>query len=598
LKPDVTAARAALDMTTIASKLAQEYPENEGGGVKVVSLHKQVVGEIRPALMVLLGAVGFVLLIACANVANLLLARAIGRQKEMALRAALGATRGRLVRQLLTESVLLAVLGGVLGTLLAQGLTRFFSLLPYTTSSYFVPYNVSSKQMGLDGQVLIFTLIIILVTGLVFGLAPALQTSKLNQYEALKEGGNRTTSGSHHRSIRSLLVISEVALSLMLLIGAGLMIKSFLRLQDVDPGFNPNNVLTMEISLPRARYSQDAPVLSFYKQALERIRGMVGVQAAGLTNTLPLNKAAEATSFLVEGEPMPTPGQMPTAYPRTITPDYFSAMGIRLRAGREFTDRDNAEAPRVAIINETLARRYWPTKSPVGKRLALTTEVFKNGQLDLASGWREIVGIAADVRAFGLDEQPRPEAYVPFMQRPSRDMTPVIRASSDPERLTSAIRGEMLAIDKDQVVTNVKTMTQLLNDSVTRPRSNFLLLLVFAVVALALAVAGVYGVMSYSVAQRMREFGIRIALGAGSADLIKLVLKEGLSLAGVGVVIGLAGAWGLTRFLSSLLFGVSATDPTIFAAISLLLIVVALLACYIPARKATKVDPMVVLRSE
>jgi putative ABC transport system permease protein len=596
LKADVAVEQAAADMNTIAQNLSREYPEDENWSATVVPLHKQVVGEVRQALVVLLAAVGFVLLIACANVANLLLARAIGRQREMSVRTALGASRERLVRQLLTESVLLSVLGGLLGALIAQWLTGFFSLLPYASSSYFIPYNVSSKQMGFDGQVLVFTVILTLITGLVFGLVPALQTSKINQYELLK-GSSAGGGSSHHRSIRGLLVVSEVALSLMLLIGAGLMMQSFLKLQDVDPGFNPNSVLTMEVDLPKARYSNDR-VLTFYRQVLQPLETLPGVRAVGVANVPPLTKFAESTSFLIEGQPVPPPSQMPLAYPRTISPGYFSAMAIHVQSGRDFLETDNADGPQVAIINEAMAHLHWPNQNAIGKRLALTTEMFKNGQPDAGSGWREIVGVAANVRDSGLEEEPKPEIYVPFAQKLTRNITVIIRTSSSPESLTASVRGRIQAVDPDQAITNVKTMNQLVNASVMRPRSNFLLLLAFAAIALVLALAGVYGVMSYSVAQRMREFGIRVALGAKDSDLIKQVLREGLTLAVVGVTIGLAGAWALTRFLASLLFGVSATDPVTFGVVSLTLIGVALLACYVPARKATRADPIAVLRAE
>jgi putative ABC transport system permease protein len=597
LKPGVTIEQAAADMNNTAQNLSHEYPEDENWSVSAIPLHKQVVGEVRQALMVLLAAVGFVLLIACANVANLLLARSVGRQQEISIRTALGASRERLVRQLLTESVLLSVLGGILGAFLAQWLTGFFSLLPYSSSSYFIPYNVSSKQMGFDVQVLGFTVLLTLVTGLIFGLAPALRTSKLNQYESLK-GSSGRTGGSHHHRVRGLLVVSEVALSLMLLIGAGLMMKSFLKLQEVDPGFNPSRVLTMEVYLPKARYS-NSQVLNFYKQALQPLETLPGVRAVGVADGLPLNKFSESTSFVIEGRPVPPLSQMPLAYPRIINNGYFSATAIRVQNGRDFAETDNADGPRVAVINEAMARLSWPNENAVGKRLALTTEMlFNEGQLDFGSAWREIVGVVANVRESGLDEEPKPQVYVPFAQRPVRDIALIIRTASSPESLTGTVRARIEAVDPELAITNVKTMTELVNDSVMRPRSNFLLLLAFAVIALVLALAGVYGVMSYSVAQRMHEFGIRVALGARHSDLIKQILREGLTLALVGVTIGLAGAWGLTRFLASLLFGVSTTDPATFAIIALTLIVVALLACYIPARKATRADPIVVLRSE
>ena len=598
LKPGVTAEAAGAEMSTIAGRLAQSYPDSHKWDAKVVPLQKQVVGEIRPALQILLGAVAFVLLIACANVANLLLARATGRQKEIAIRAAMGASRLRLVRQLLTESVLLSLLGGVVGLLLALWGIYFLTLLPYSNASVFVPYSVAPEQVGIDPKVLGFTLLISLVTGLIFGLAPALQVSKLDQYESLKEGGTKGGGGSRNRRLRSLLVVSEVALSLVLLIGAGLLIKGFLSLQKVDPGFNPENVLTLNLSLPRSKYQSDRQAAIFYEQFLDRVQTLPGVRAAGTVTMLPLTNADAGTDFYVEGQPKPPAGQGPLLHHRVVSSDYFRAMDVRLKSGREFTRQDGADAQQVVIVNETMARRYWPNQDPVGKRIALSTEVYQGGQFNLEGAWRVVVGVVADMRHLGLASEPWAEAYVPLPQSPERDMTAVIRTSSDPLALAAGVRREVEGIDKDQPVANVRTMGQIVSESLARPRFSFLLLTIFAGVALVLAAVGVYGVMSYSVGQRTHEFGIRMALGAQARDMLKLVLREGFALAVVGVAVGVVGALALTRYLTSLLFGISATDPVIFAGISLMLVTIALLACYVPARKAMRVDPMIALRHE
>ncbi|HEX8719946.1 MAG TPA: ABC transporter permease [Pyrinomonadaceae bacterium] len=598
LKPGVSPEQAQANMSNVARTLADEYPENKNLGAKVIALEKQVVGDIRPALQVLTAAVGFVLLIACANVANLLLARAVSRQREMAVRAALGASRRRLVQQLLAESLLLSVLGGLAGLLLAFWGIRSLALIPYNSPSMFVPFSVTGDQVGLDGRVLGFTVLVSLLTGPIFGLVPSLQASKVDQYHTIKEGGTKGGGSARLRNMRGLLVVTEVALSVVLLIGAGLMIKSFLRLQQVDPGFDPENVLSLDIGLPRSKYPQEQQVASFYERLLEKVEALPGVKSVGAVTALPLSNNDELTDFYVEGKPAPQSGQKPLLHHRKVSPNYFRTLNVGVRKGREFTARDRQGAPPVVVINEAMARKYWPDEDPVGRRLALSTEAYQGGKFDLNGAWREVVGVVADVRHAGLGEQPEPEAYVPYLQSPNRDMTLVLRTASDPTQLAGAISRETYNIDKDQPVSNVRTMSQLLSTSLARPRFNFLLLTIFAGVALVLAAVGVYGVISYSVTQRTQEFGIRMALGAQVGDILRLVFREGMTLALVGIVIGLAGAFALTRYIASLLYGLSATDPLTFAGVSGVLALVAVLACYFPARRAVRIDPINALRYE
>ena len=586
LKHGVTLQQAQAEMNTIAARLQQQYPEsNTDVGATVISLHEQLVGDIKPALLVLLGAVGFVLLIACANVANLLLARAAVRQKEIALRIALGASRARLIRQFLTESLLLAAIGGVVGMLLA--------LWGVNLLKAFIPENISQvKAITIDAYVLGFTLLVSLLTGLIFGLAPATQASNFNLNETLKEGGRDTAAGSRGKRLRSLLVIAEVAVSLVLLIGAGLLINSFLRLRSVDPGFRADNLLTMRIVLPRLKYPEQPQRTAFYAELLSRVEALPGVQAAAVTNWIPLVSQGDSVGFSIEGRPEPAAGQIPIAVTRVISPHYFSTMGIQLLQGRQFNEQDRADTPRTVVINETMARRYWPGEDPLGKRITTGSPA------DPAS-WRTIVGVAQDVRQFQLNADPRPQIYLPYEQPVFFQPTNlVIRTGIEPLSLAATVRRTVWEIDRDQPVSNVRTMEDVLSESIARQRFSMLLLGIFAALALALAAVGLYGLMSYAVAQRTREIGIRMALGAQARDVLRLVVAQGLKLVLVGVVIGLVVAYMLTRLMSSLLFGVSATDPTTFIAISLMLLCVAVLASYIPARRATKVDPLVALRYE
>ena len=589
LKPGVTLEQARAEMSTIAARLQQQYPEqNTELGASVEPLHEHLVGDIRPALLVLLGAVGFVLLVACANVANLLLARAAVRQKEIALRTALGASRMRLVRQFLTESVLLAVLGGVVGLLL--------SVWGVTILKSFIPENISQvKAIAVDARVLGFTVLVTLLTGLVFGLAPALQASRFNLNETLKEGGRDAASARGGNRVRGLLVVAEVAVSLVLLVGAGLLINSFLRLRSVDPGFRTDNLLTMSVVLPQQKYPDHTRRTAFYTDMIRRVEALPGVRSAGVTNWIPLVRQGDSIGVTVEGQPVPVPGQgkLPILMTRVVSPHYFGTMGIQVLQGRVFEEgKDRVDSPCVLVIGETVARKFWPGESAVGKRIA-------PGTPKSPEDWCQIVGVVRDVKQLELVAEPKPQAYLSYAQ--AGFFAPrflVVSTEGDPLALADAVRKTVWEVDQDQPVSNVNTMEGVLSESIARQRFTTLLLGVFAGVALVLAAVGIYGVMSYSMAQRTREIGIRMALGAQQRDVLKLAVGQGLKLVALGVGLGLLGALALTRLMSSLLFNVSATDPATLVVISLVLIAVALLASYIPARRAAKVDPLIALRYE
>ncbi len=587
LKPGVSPADAQADMTAIARRLEQDYPQsNANHGVLVMPLQGALVEDIAPPLFVLMGAVGFVLLIASANVANLLLARSAARQREIAIRASLGAGRGRIVRQLLTESLLLSLLGGGAGLLLGTWLRDTLASL--------IPADVSLAEMvRMDGRVLAFTVGTTLLTGILFGMAPAFQASRGAVSEALKEGGWSATAGPARHRLRSALVVSEVALASILLVGAGLMIRSFHRLRGVDPGLDPENVLTLRVSLPEAKYRERAQVAGFFDATLKRVAALPGAAAAGAILRLPLTgRGGWDWGFTVEGRPSAPPGQNHgLSNFQVVTPDYFRAMGVRILKGRVFGERDRDGAPGVVLVNETLARAFWPTEDPVGKRLRLGGE-------DPNVPWLTIVGVVNDVRYRGLDAAIRQDLYLPSAQAPQREMSMVVRTASEPMGLAAAVRAAVLSVDADLPIYRVRGMREVVDASLGQQRFPLQILAAFALLALVLAAVGIYGVMSYAVTQRTHEIGVRMALGAGRAEVLRMVVGQGLRLAIMGVAVGLAGSLALTRLLSSLLFGVSATDPATFVGVPVLLAAVAALACYIPARRATRVDPMVALRCE
>jgi putative ABC transport system permease protein len=592
LRPGGALDQAKTELKAAVDRIKQRFPEYykgaEGFNARVVPLLEEIVGDIRTALLVLFGSVGFILLIACANVANLLLARAAARQKEIAVRTALGASRGRIVRQLLTESAFLSIMGGALGLPLAYWCIRFL----IAEKPLAIP---RINEIAIDGWALGFTTLVSLLTGVIFGLAPALYASKPSLNESLKEGGRGGAEGAGHNRTRGLLVVSQVTLSVVLLVGAGLMIKSFWRLLQVNPGYNPENVLTLRLSLPwRTPYQQ---VIAFHQQLLQRAGTLPGAQAVAIANQLPLDTPRTNVSFDVQGHPSEFSNDKdPIADFNTISPNYFLTMGIPLLQGRSFTDQDNAQSPTVVIVNQSLARRLWPGEDPIGKRIRLTDKM----------PWMSVVGVSPDLKNQALNAEARQEMYVPYVQAnfgPNQDFTPhsiglVVRATLDPVSLSGAIRGEVRALDKSLAVYDVKAMERIVADSIAQPHFTTLLLAGFAGIALILVTVGVYGVISYSVTQRTREIGIRKALGAQTRDVMTLFVGRGLALALIGVAIGMVLAFALTRVMAELLYEVSATDATIFIAVPLLITAVALIACYVPVRRAVKIDPMIALRHE
>jgi predicted permease len=605
-KPGVTAAQASTALARFTDDLRQAYPNyygnvQKGFGMYLVPVKDQMVAKIRPALLVLLGAVTFVLLIACANVANLLLAHASSRDQELAVRAALGAGRARLVRQLLTESVILALAGGLVGLFLAYwGVSGLRAIVPANTPRV--------DEVGLDPKVLLFTLGISVCTGLFFGMAPAWHVARTDLRDALNDAGRGGSASSERRRLRSMLVVSELALAVLLLVGAGLLIRSFGHLLEVSPGFQTQHLLTMELALPEKSYTDGGPVQNFYSQLLARISTLPGVQAAGAISRMPLTDSYASGSVFFEDTSIPDlPKYQPFANlpymeidQRAATPGYFAAMQIPLIRGRLFTEADDANAPLVAVVDETFARRFWPNREAIGQHVAIDAIPNVKPQ---APRWRTIVGVVGHVKHYALDVEGREQIYFPHAQPlfgtfSPREMALAVRTSLDPASATSVVREQVAGLDKELALYDVATMDQLVSRSVAQARLNLLLLAGFAALALALAAVGVYGVMAYAVTQRTHEFGIRMALGATPEDVLKQVFWEGGRLAALGLGLGLLAAIPLARLMRSLLFGVAPSDPLSLLIAAAALAIVAVAACYIPARRATRVDPMVALRYE
>lgn len=584
LKPGVSLAQARTEMDTMQFRLIEQYKEfNTGWGITVTPLREQFAGELRPALRVLMGAVGFVLLIACANVANLLLARAAVRQKEIAVRAAMGAGRWRIVRQLLTESLLLAGLGGIAGLFLAWWGTETLVKLSPPELGVLQGLEISAPVLG-------FSFIVALSTGVLFGLVPALEASNIKLSEMLKEAGRSIGGSTRSQRLRNALVVAEVALALVLLVGAGLLIRSFMRLQSAGTGFNAENVMTMRVALPGRRYNDDPKRINFFTQAIAQMRALPGVESAGAINFMPFAGPGSGTGFEIEGKPPSLPGQGRVTGVCVADQNFFHAMQIPLKRGRMFTEQEVKEMRHVVVVNEALARKYFPNEEPLGQSITIA---MKNENVPT-----EIVGIVADVKHAQLDKDAEPMSYWPIAELPYNSMTFVLRTKGEPLATAAAARNVIQTLDPQQPVADVRTLESMLGKSIARQRFNMLLLAVFAVVALLLSASGIYGVMSYGVTQRTNEIGIRRALGAQNRDVLVLVIGQGMKMAIGGVTLGLVAAFALTRLLKTLLFGVSTTDPLTFAAIAVLLTLVALLACWIPARRATKVDPMIALRCD
>jgi putative ABC transport system permease protein len=579
LKPGVTLEQAQTEMNLIARQLAQEHPnENANSGVHLVTLREDLVGKLRPALLLLFGAVAFVLLIACANVANLLLARSTARHKEIAIRAALGAGRNRLVRQFLTESLMLALAGGALGILGAVWGTALIE----TAAAKVLPML---GPIPMDRTVLLFTAAVSLVTGIVFGIIPAWRASRPDLNETLSDGGRSAGAASTRSPLRSVLVIAEVALALVLLICASLLIKTVVRLRSVDPGFKPERIVTMNVWLPGAKYPKPADARLFFNRMLERVQAIPGVEAAAVTSVLPVSANYDKRTIEVEGQPK-APGEYPDVDNYMVSPDYLRTMSIPLVRGRALTAQDNENAPLVVLVSETMARKLWPAGDPIGQRVR-----FYNSSGE-ERPWRTVVGIVRDVKQYGLDTAAPMAMYETIAQFTATSVTLAVRTASEPGAMVSAIRREILLLDQDQAVFNIETMEQLVSDSMALRRFSMFLLGVFAALALILAAIGIYGVLAQSVVQRTHEIGIRMALGAQARDVLKLIVRQGMTLTLVGIGAGLAGAFALTRLLASLLFGVGVTDPGTFLWIPVLLGCVSFFACYIPARRAARLDPI------
>ena len=581
LKPDVTLNQAQEEMNAIAGRLAGEYPDTNGGmGATIVSLPEQLTGHVRSALWILLGAVGFVLLIACGNVANLLLVRGAERNREFAIRSALGAARVRLIRQLLTESVLLALLGGIGGVVLASWGVRLILSL----NSAKIP---RIEYVHIDFRVLLFAIGLSLLTAILFGLIPATQFSRTDLQSTLKEGGRGAVTGSTRHWMRNSLVVAEVAVALVLLTGAGLLVRSFVLVTRVDPGFDKERVVALQVFLSRNQKAEQ--INAFFDQSLEKIMTVPGVQSAAVVASPPFINLEQDFPFTIQGQPIPPKGREPSAFYTEVSPDYLKTLTVPLRHGRFFTKFDKPDSAQVMVINQAMARRYFPNEDPLGKKL---TVMFDPPET------REIIGVIGDVLHSGLDTSARPEMFVPYLQSPTSQMTFVVKTTPDAAAMLPAVKTAIREVNRNQTFSQAATMEQLVNDSLKQRRFNLFLLVSFAVLALVLAGIGVYGSINYSTRQRTHEIGLRMALGAQSGDVLRLIVGHGLGLSLTGIAIGLTASFALTRLMKGLLFGVSATDPVTFVAISLLLALIGLLASWIPARRATKVDPMVALRYE
>jgi putative ABC transport system permease protein len=587
-KAGIPLERVTAEVETLGHQLASQYPDsNEGVGFTAIPLHEAMVGDIRKAVFLLLGAVGFVLLIACVNVANLLLARAAARESEIAVRAALGAGRGRLLRQLLTESVILSLIGGGLGLLLAVwGVRLLIDLQPQG-----IPRLDNVK---VDAVVVFFTLTLTVITGVVFGLVPAFQSTAGGLASSLKESGRGALTSRGGSRLRSTLVVAEMAIAVVLLAGAGLLIRSFVKLAAVDPGFRAGETLTFELSLPDSRYEKEPQQVAFFEQLMPRLRSIPGVKSAGAVMLLPLSGSSFVLSFVVAGRPPLPPSQQPVMQVRVATPDYFATVGIPLKRGRMFTDMDREGTPKVVLLTETAVRQFFPNEDPIGKKITLG---WGRGPGTPRAGG-EVVGVIGDVKDAGLEEPDPPQIYLPYRQWPVQGMSVVLKTAVPPSSIVDAARREVHAIDLSLPVSNVRTLEQIVARSISQPRFYMTLLAIFAAVALALAAIGIFGVLSYAVAQRTREIGIRMALGAQARTVLAMIVCHAMLLAGSGGVLGIGGAYFISQMLTTLLYSTKPTDPLTYLAVAGLLVIVALVAGYVPARRATQVDPIVALRIE
>lgn len=599
LKPSVSLTTAQAEMNTLAARFAQQYPDsNKDWGIQLVSLQKQAAAGSERTLSVLMAAVGCILLIACANVANLMLTRSAGRQREIAIRSALGARRARLMRQLLTESILLGLLGGALGLLLAHGAIRLLPLLlPATGSIGEIPH---ASGLGINLPVLAFTFAVAILTGIIFGLAPAFQSSQTDLTESLKESGRGSSAGRQSRATKNSLVVVEIAMSLVLLVGAGTLLRGLSALLNANLGFNPENVLSFQVWLPDSHYTTPADVRGFFQEAISKLRAIPGVKFAGAINFLPLTGWTDLSNFDISGRPAPPPKEEFVAHYRAIDPGYFTAMQIPLLSGRDFMAGDGENAQPVAIISKALAQKYWPNENPIGQQIRLRLQPSKSAPYRpvVGNGWATIVGVVSNLQEREFAERQLPIVYFPIAQVPSRIMWFVLRTSVPPDSLASSARQAVFSVDKNQPVTEMKSLHELRSETVSREELNAKLLTFFALLALVLAAIGIYGVICYGVEQRTHEIGIRMALGARPGDVVRLIVREGSRLILLGVLLGMIGAYALTNVLAGFLFGVKSIDlPSILLGIAVL-VIFALLACYVPARRATRIDPLNSLRYE